>query len=231
MAGEWKVLDHGPLEKLEDNLWRLEGSLPGSPPFKRVLTVVRLADGRLVINNGICLDDAALKQIETLGRPAFLVVPGAKHRLDAPAYKSRYPDIVVVSPAGARKDVEKLVKVDTTTPDFGDPNVRWIPLDGVGEGEAVLEVRSGDRVTLVFNDAVMNVPRSGGFFGFVLGVVGFTGDAPKVSGPAKFFLVKNKPALRAHLERLADTPQLARVIVSHGAPFGAPELKAAAATV
>ena len=114
---------------------------------------------------------------------------------------------------------------------FASIRVRWHSLDGVGGGEGVLEVRSGDRVTLVFNDAVMNVRPIGGFVGFLFGVVGFTGDAPKVSGPTKFFLVKDRPALRAHLERLASTPQLARVIVSHGPPLDAEGLKTAAATV
>jgi hypothetical protein len=228
---QWNVLPHERIEKLEDNLWRVEGSLPKNPPFKRVMTIAKLRDGRLVIHNAICLDAEAMREVESFGKPAFLIVPGARHRLDPAAFKARHPDVVVVCPPGAKKDVEKEVKVDTTQPDFGDDSVRWHTLDGVAAGEGVLEVRSGDRVTLVFNDAVMNVRPTGGFLGMMFGLVGFTGDAPKVSGPTKFFLVKDKPALRAHLEKLASTPQLARVIVSHGAPLDAAGLKTAAGTL
>jgi hypothetical protein len=234
MPGQWNVLPHESIEKLEDNLWRIEGSLPKNPPFKRVMTVARLKDGRLIVHNAICLTAEAMREFESFGKPAFMIVPGARHRLDPAAFKSRYPDIVVVCPPGAKRDVEKEVKVDTTQPDFGDDSIRWHVLDGVAAGEGVLEVRSGgagDRITLVFNDAVMNVKPIGGFLGFMFGLVGFTGETPKVSGPTKFFLVKDKPALRAHLEKLASTPQLSRVIVSHGAPLDAAGLKTAAATL
>lgn len=231
MANQWNVLPHQPIEKLEDNLWRVEGNLPKNPPIKRVMTIAKLKDGRLVVHNAICLTAEAMRELESFGKPAFLIIPGARHRLDAAAFKSRHPDIVVVSPPGAKKDVEKEAKVDTTQPDFGDDSVRWHTLDGVAQGEGVLEVRSGDRVTLVFNDAVMNMRPTGGFLGLMFGLVGFTGKEPKVSGPTKFFLVKDRPALRSHLERLASNPQLARVIVSHGAPLDAAGLKTAAATL
>ncbi|MDP8999385.1 MAG: hypothetical protein M3O46_04665 [Myxococcota bacterium] len=231
MANQWNVLPHQPIEKIEDNLWRVEGNLPKNPPIKRVMTIAKLNDSRLVIHNAICVNAETMREVESFGKPAFLIVPGVRHRLDAAAFKSRHPDIVVVSPPGAKKDVEKQIKVDTTQPDFGDDSVRWHVLDGVGQGEGVLEVRTGDRVSLVFNDAVMNMRPTGGFMGMMFGLVGFTGEEPRVSGPTKFFLVKDRPALRSHLERLASTPQLARVIVAHGAPFDAAGLKTAAATL
>ena len=38
---------------------------------------------------------------------------------------------------------------------------------------------------------------------------------PRVTPTAKFLLVDDKAAVRANLERLADTPGLSRVIVAH----------------
>ena len=228
---EWTILPHGVIEKLEHNLWRIEGTLPRNPPFKRVMTVARLADGRLVIHNAICLGDEERKQVEAFGTPAFLIVPGAKHRLDAAAFKARYPAVVVACPPGAKKSVEERLKVDTTEPDFGDDTVRWHALDGVGGGEGVLEVRSSGKVTLVFNDAVMNVRPIGGFTGLLFRLVGFTSKAPKVTRPAKFFLVKDKAALRSNLEKLAALPNLSRVVVSHGEPFDAGGLKSAVSSL
>ena len=69
------------------------------------------------------------------------------------------------------------------------------------QGEGFLQVRSpGEGSTLVFNDVVFNLRRLPGLFGFVYHLLGSSG-APKVTRLLKLFLVKDKRALRAHLER------------------------------
>jgi hypothetical protein len=212
---KWNALPHGKLEKVDDNVWRVEGTLPrGGPP--RVMTIVRLADGRLVLHSAIALGDAEMKELEALGKPSFLVVPNGAHRLDAPGYKERYPDMKVIAPPGSRAKVEEVVKVDDTAGAFGDDAVTYEPIDGTVEGALI--VRSPGGATLVLNDAIMNMPKGTvkGFGGFVTGVLGFMGPEPKVVPLAKVFVYKDKKAARAKLEKLADTPGLARIIVSHG---------------
>src|SRR5450432_1107007 len=115
--GEWKVLAHGPFHKLSDNLLWVRGSLPGMS-LKRVMVVVRLHDGRLVIHNGIALDDAARARLEAFGTPAFLIVPNGGHRLDAPAYKQRYAALQVFTPKGSRERVQQVIAIDGTYEDF-----------------------------------------------------------------------------------------------------------------
>jgi hypothetical protein len=51
--------------------------------------------------------------------------------------------------------------------------------------------------------------------GLVMRLMGSTGG-PRVSGFTKLIMVQDKQALAAHLERLAATPGLRRIIVSHG---------------
>jgi hypothetical protein len=46
------------------------------------------------------------------------------------------------------------------------------------------------------------------------GITASTGG-PRVSRIARWFIARDKPALRAHLERLAATPELRRIVVSH----------------
>src|SRR6187431_3657273 len=120
--GEWKVLAHGPLSKLADNLLWAQGSLPGMS-LKRSMVVVRLSDGRLVIHNGIALDAAQMAELERFGTPAFLIVPNGGHRLDAPAYKQRYPALRVFTPQGSRTRVEEVVPVDGVYEDFPHDDV------------------------------------------------------------------------------------------------------------
>jgi hypothetical protein len=212
---DWKVLPHGPIEKLTENLWWVQGSLPGMS-LKRTMAIARLGDGRLVIHNGIALDESAMRQIEDWGTPAWLVVPNAGHRLDAPAYKRRYPGLSVVAPKGARAKVEEVVKVDGTYEDFPpDDAVRFEMLNGVGGAEGAMFVRSGDGVSVVLNDAVFNMDKKKDVLGYLFTTVLGSAPGPRVSRLAKLVYVKDKEALRADLERLAELPDLQRLIVAH----------------
>jgi hypothetical protein len=121
-----------------------------------------------------------------------------------------------VGPPGAKSKIEEVVKVDGTDGDFGDPDVRYEVVAGTADCEGVLSVRSNGATTLVFNDVLMNMQKLPGFSGFMMGLIGFTGPKPKVSGPARLFVVKDKKALRADLEARASTPELARIEVAHG---------------
>src|SRR6266542_935000 len=117
MGNGWTVLAHDPIEKLAENLWRVRGSLPRMT-LKRVMTVARLDDGRLVVHSPIALDETALATLEAWGTPAFLVVPGRFHRMDVPAWKRRYPAARVLVPRGSRRFVAEVVGVDGSYEDF-----------------------------------------------------------------------------------------------------------------
>ncbi|HXN32167.1 MAG TPA: hypothetical protein VN894_09905, partial [Polyangiaceae bacterium] len=221
------------IEKVTENLWRVAALVPGAP-FPRTMIVARLSDGHLVIHNGIALGEGEMKELEAWGTPAFLVVPSSAHRIDAKIFKDRYPSMRVIAPRGAKKKVDEIVQVDATEGDLGDPDVRYELVDGTAEGEGVLIVRSTSGTTLVFNDVLMNMQKLPGFSGFMMGLFGFTGAKPKVSGPARMLVVKDKKALRAELEKRATTPGLMRIEVGHGNaitsdPAGA--LRNAAATL
>ena len=211
----WTPLPHGPLEKLTENLWRVEGTLPRMA-LRRVMTAVKLADRRLLIHSAIALQAAQMAELEAWGEPAFLVVPNGWHRLDARVYLDRYPGMQVFCPAGATKRVTKVVPVTGSYDDFEDlAEVRLFHLDGVKQGEGALQVRSEDGTTLVFNDVIFNQPHLPGFGGLVLRLMGSTGGC-MVTPVGRLLVARDRPALRAHLEQLATIEDLRRVIVSHG---------------
>ena len=210
----WTVLEHGPLEQLSDNLWRLEGSLPGMA-LRRVMTVARMVDGGLLVHNGICLAEPQLQELRDLGEPKVLVVPNGWHRLDALPYKERFPGARVLCPAGSRKVVEQVIQADGDYDDFqGDDRVSLEHLDGMKQKEGVLKVTDEEGAALVFNDAIFNQPHQKGVAGVIFRALGSTGG-PTVSRLFKLMAISDRAAFRAHLERLADTPNLRWIIVSH----------------
>ena len=212
---EWKVLPHGPIERLAENLWRVEGSLPRMS-LKRVMTVARRADGRLVVHAAIALEESAIREIEAWGPPAFLLVPNGFHRLDARAYKKRYPDIRVLAPSGSRRKVEEVMPIDGTYDDFPpDEAVRLERLAGIRDAEGALIVRSADGVTVVLNDLVFNMDRKRDPLGFLFTTLLGSAPGPRISRLVRLLMVRDRPALRADLERLAATPGLTRLVVSH----------------
>jgi hypothetical protein len=190
--------------------------------LERRMTVVRLDDGRLVIYSAIALDEEQMRELEAFGAPAFLVVPNHLHRLDAGAWKQRYPGLCVVAPSGSRASIEEVVAVDTTSPDFGQRSLRLVEVDGTGAREAALEVHEQGLITLLLNDVVGNLPAR---HGFVLRAMGFAGPHPRVPRAIRRVMVKDPAALAARFEHWAALP-VRRLVVSHGNPVleGAPRV-------
>jgi len=216
----WNVLPHGKLTPIDDGMLTVEGRIKMPlMDLPRRMTVVRLHDSRLVVWSAIALDDAAMATFEAFGRPAFLVVPNDHHRLDAKAWKNRYPELKVIAPEGAREKIADVVAVDTTSPDFGDPGVTFVTVPGTRAHEAALVVRRERGTTLVLNDLVGNIHAASGIDGWLLRLAGFAGDDAQIPRVVKMALVKDAADLRAQLLEWAELPGLRRIIVSHGDPI------------
>lgn len=228
MAGDhWTVLAHGPLEQLTENLVWVQGALPRMS-LQRTMTVARLADGRLVIHNGIALADIQMRQLEAFGTPAFLIVPNGFHRLDAAAYKRRYPDLTVLAPSGSRAKVERVVAVDGTLEDFpSDDTVRFEMLHGVRDLEGAMFVRSPDGTSLVLSDAMFNMDRKRDVLGFLFTTILGSAPGPRVSRLVQLLMVDDRGALRRDFERYAALPDLQRLVVAHEKVATGPDARAA----
>ena len=214
---EWKVLPHSKLTAIEDDILTVVGDIPMPVAnMKRRMTVVRLRDRRLVIFSAVALDEEEMRALEDFGEPAFLIVPNDHHRLDSKIWKDRYPAMQVITPQGAREGVEKVVHVDATSADFGDPDTALMTVPGTREHEAALEVRRPNGTTLVLNDVVGNMRNISGFGGWLLRMMGFAGDKPRVPLVIKVAMIHDKTALAVQLRRWAELPALKRILVSHG---------------
>jgi len=213
----WKVLPHGKLSLVEDNLLTVVGELHMPlGDFPRRMTVARLRDGRLVIYSAIALEEREMETLERFGMPTFLVVPSDRHRMDAKIWKDRYPRLLVLAPEGARAKVSEVVPVDATAFDFRDPTVRFVTVPGTAEHESALIVTSEGSTTLVVNELIWNVDNRPGFGGWLMKLAGMTGTEPRIPPITALVDIKDKQVLRAQLEEWARLYSLRRIIVSHG---------------
>lgn len=229
---DFQVLPHGPFVHLAENLWWVQGSLPNMS-LKRVMTVARLEGpgSPLVIHNAIALEEPLMRELEAWGTPRYLIVPNGGHRLDAPAYKKRYPELQVFAPLGSRRKVEEVLPVNGTYSDFPEvPSLELRTLPGISETEGAMIVTSKDGRTIVLNDVVFNMDRPKDVLGLVITTAFGSAPGPRISRLAKLMFVKDKHALKAELKGLAAMPGLQRLVVAHDKVAHGPDAKRALET-
>jgi hypothetical protein len=217
---QWKVLPHGKLSEIDVGILTVTGDIRmPMMSLPRRMTVVRLNGSRLIVFSAIALNEDEMTRLEAYGRPAFLIVPSDKHRLDAKPWKNRYPAMQVIAPEGARAKVEDVVPVDTVAPQFDDPNVQFVAVPGTRGHEAALVVRTPNGTTLVLNDLVGNIRSEPGSRGWLLQLAGFAGKEAQIPRVVKMVMIKDANALRAQLTQWAEIESLNRILVSHGLPI------------
>jgi hypothetical protein len=215
---KWKVLPHGRLTGVEPRLLTVVGTVRMPlGKFPRRMTVVGLSRNRTLIFSPIALGDREMKRIEALGTPAFMVVPNGFHRLDSRPWKTRYPDIKVICPPGARERVEEAVPVDATTDILRDRAVDFITVEGTDEAESALIVRRAHGTSLVVNDIIADVRQPKGLGANIMArLFGFGVKHPQIPREVRHAFIKDERALAAQLRIWAEIVDLNRVIPSHG---------------
>ena len=211
----WIVTRHDPIEKLEDNLWAVQGDVPGVP-FKRRMFIIKRSDGTLMFfGMAIPLEDEALAEITAWGRPTILVVTHDQHMIDARAFAEKL-GLKVYGPkpceAKLRERAEIAGMLEEVPP---DPSVQISPVAGAKTGEPAVLVKSdgGRRVSLLVSDVLQNNSKES--LGLLPRLMGF-GGGPKVVPVFKMMFVKDKGALKRQLTAWAEMPGFARLAPCHG---------------
>ena len=214
-----KLFEHDDLVALVPGLWSVRGSLPF--PLRRNMAVFRLGDGSLLLHSVLAMNEDGMTKLAALGRPSVLIVPNGMHRMDAPFYKARYPDLRVICPAAVRAKVEKVIAVDATCEEALPPlGVRVHTLPGFKTGELAYEVDVPGGKALLVADAVGSSDYAPGIIGGLMatlsgGIKGRLG----VARIMKVLQVSDKKTAREGLTRLADVPGVRVLIPAHGKPI------------
>jgi len=214
----WDVQPHGPIEEIADGLLCVSGEIVMPlGRFPRRMSVVRLSGERTAIWSAIALGEPEMARIEALGRPAVLVVPSDAHRMDVKIWKRRYPDIAVLTPAGAKAKVAEVVPVDATEDILRDSFARFVTVPGTGGHEGALIVTRNGETSLIVNDVIAHVAHPHGIGARIMArLFGFGASAPQTPRLVRRMIVDDAAALAAQFRAWATLPGLARIIPSHG---------------
>lgn len=210
-----QLLPHGTWQKVSNQLWLLSGTLPrGNMP--RTMAVYRKSNGGLIIHSGITMDDATINELLSWGKPEILVVPNPWHRLDAAAFKERFPELKVTTPRDAMSKVAEKLKVDACAEDML-PGTGFEPcvIDGVKRIELCYEAALENRKGLIFTDALMNLPHLPGFGGWLFRVLGSTGFFG-MTRIGRMILLRDRKLFQNWLRSRAEDTKIKVIAVAHG---------------
>ena len=205
------------LRELAKNLWIAERSqrFYGLEVGTR-MTVIRLADGSLLLHSPVQLDSELRRELDAIGRVRFTVAPNRVHHLYAGEVAKAYPEARLwVGPGLERKrpDLSFVDVLGDDAPAEWRDEVAQVFFRGRPYENEVVFFHRASR-TLILCDLAFNFgPRAAAPTRFLMRLLRSYGRF----GPSKLdpFLIRDRVAARQSLERILAW-DFDRVVVAHG---------------
>jgi hypothetical protein len=227
------------LKRVADNVWIVDGPIIrfGPPllkmPFSTRMTIIRVGDG-LLVHSPTLLAPELKMEIESIGRPRWIVGPNRIHYWWIPNWHTAFPDSEVYLAPRIREQAGEHIDFDCRVLDRDqgypwDAEVATLPVGGSYMTEVVFFHRASR--TLVLTDLIENFePRK--LNSFLMRWLTRLGGAQDPDGamPRDMRMsYRNKARLKAAVETMIGwNPQ--RIILAHGRWYdrdGAQELRRA----
>jgi hypothetical protein len=185
--------------------------------FPTRMTVLRRADGGIVIVSAVPIHDSLQREIEALGPVKVLLAPNLFHHMYLAAAVARFPQAAVYGPRGLQKKRADVTFTELMGSDVSEslmgPGITLVAMQGVPAiGEFVLFHEASG--TLVTTDLVMNVHAVRGFLSRLIYL--FEGGWKRAGVPRLYrLLMKNRDAWRASFDRILGFP-VRQLLMAHG---------------
>jgi hypothetical protein len=206
------------LKAIADEIWVAEHSFKmGFIDFGGRMTVIRLADGSLVLYSAIAINDALAAELKALGEVAHIVAPNGFHYLFLEAARQRYPKATVYGTAALAKKQPQLqldVQLTNQAPPAWGNAIELIVMEGVPSVDEVIFFHRASR-TVVVCDLVFNIHEAQGWFSPLFFRMLGVWKQVKQSPLWRWSITKNRAAAEASLERMWSW-DFDRVILAHG---------------
>lgn len=205
------------LRELDRDLWVIDHdfSVPGGIRIGTRTTLVRRADGRLLVIAPGELGVADREEIERCGSVAAILAPNNVHHLFLAECAKAFPDARVYATAGV---VEKEKKLDLevlrdAVPEGWESELDAISVPGIPMLDELVLLHRPSR-TLILTDLCFNVQHSDSLITRLFMRVN---SAYRRFGPSRLLRsqIRDKAALRGAIDRILEW-DFDRVIVTHG---------------
>jgi hypothetical protein len=204
------------LQTLTENVWvaRQAWSLLGIQ-LGKTTTVVRLADGRLVVHSAGPDMVAVARDCAALGEVGWLVDATTMHDTFAAAAVQAWPGVPYLVPKGFPLKLAAGRPLSSPPAEWGE-EWRVLRLPGVPRLQEHVMLHRPSR-TLILADVVFNLPVATGWTRFMLRTLSGLREHP---GTSRLWRgqVKDRAALRRALDEVL-TWDFERVVVGHGEPI------------
>ncbi len=180
------------------------------------MTVIRLADGSLLLHSPVRLDADLRRELDAIGRVRYVVAPNRVHHLYAGDVAKAYPEARLwIGPGLERKrpDLHYVAILGDEAPAEWRDEVEQVFFRGRPYENEIDFFHRASR-TLIMCDLAFNIgPRDAAPTRFLMWLIGSYGRfGPSTLDP---WLIRNRDAARASLERILAW-DFDRVIVAHG---------------
>jgi hypothetical protein len=181
------------------------------------MTVVRLSDGRLWLHSPVKIDEHLTRELETLGRVAYIVAPNKVHHLMLGGWVERYPEAELHGAPGLAKkrtDLSFRGMLGDQAPEAWRDDLQQIFLEGAPIVHETVFVHAKSS-TLIVTDLVFNVGQADDVWTRVTlgGMLGATGGV-RMSRTIKFS-VRDRARFKQSVDRVLEH-DFQRVTVTHG---------------
>ena len=207
------IYSHGGPVPLAENVWQVTGSL--KIPVPRNMTIVRGAQGELVLYSVIAMNAGGMGELEALGRPCVMVIPHRRHQMDAPFYAARYPELRIVAPDPTRVHG---VTVHGGLEELRTLGIEAFVLPGNDHEDVVMDIPFGDGRALCVCESLGNVKMSG-VLSLLFRALGPPGGGFGVARAVRLREIPERSRLRAWLRSQAERSDLRALLFGHGAPI------------
>ena len=205
------------MRQLGPNIWIVDRPqrFYGLPVGTR-MTVMRLADGSLLLHSPVALDPELRRALDALGRVRFVVAPNRVHHLYAGDVARAYPEAQLwIAPGLERKrpDLRFVAVLGDEAPDPWKDEVDQVCFRGRPYENEVVFCHRASR-TLIMCDLAFNIgPRDAASTRWLMKLIRSYGRfGPSTLDP---LLIRDRQAARQSLERILAW-DFDRVVVAHG---------------
>ncbi len=188
-------------------------------PLTTTMTVVRLADSKLLVHSPTRITPDRLRAVRQLGSVRHLYAPSITHHRRVGDWVAEFPEALVHAPAQLRPRRPDLVigrTIGGDLPKVFRGHLIEIPIEGFRLHETVLYHLTSR--TLIVTDLVSNIgtPRDA-WTRLYAGVMGFYGRVG-LSRAIRWLGFSDRNAARRSVEKILDRA-IDQVVVGHGAPI------------